>query len=113
MGMGHYTVLLLPGVEDDGYTVTVPLLPGCITEGETLEEALAQAREVILAFIADMRASGEPMPQEPMPAAVLERALADARAILQADARDAGRPNAVREPEIAAVDIGTVAAGTA
>ena len=42
-----YTVLLEPA-EEGGYTVTVPALPGCITEGDTLEEA----REVIDEFIA-------------------------------------------------------------
>ncbi len=30
---------------DGGYSVEVPALPGCITEGETLEEALANVRE--------------------------------------------------------------------
>ena len=43
----HYTVLLLPDLEGRGYTVTVPLLPGCITQGDTLGEALANTREVI------------------------------------------------------------------
>lgn len=31
-----------------GYTVTFPDLPGCITEGDTLEEAMAMAREAMV-----------------------------------------------------------------
>ncbi|MFA0745431.1 MAG: hypothetical protein LASZOEIN_002242, partial [Candidatus Fervidibacter sp.] len=37
-------VVLEPS-EDGGYTVYVPSLPGCISEGETIEEALANIRE--------------------------------------------------------------------
>jgi predicted RNase H-like HicB family nuclease len=40
--MRQYPVLLTPAAEG-GYTVTVPALPGCITEGDTVEEALAHA----------------------------------------------------------------------
>ena len=51
--MGHtdstrrYTVLLTPDPDEGGYTVTVPALPGCITEGDTLVEGLANVREAI------------------------------------------------------------------
>jgi predicted RNase H-like HicB family nuclease len=40
------TVVLEPS-EEGGYTVTVPALPGCISEGETREEALRNIREAI------------------------------------------------------------------
>lgn len=39
-------VLLEPS-EDGGYTVTVPALPGCISEGDTREEALANIAEAV------------------------------------------------------------------
>lgn len=39
--------VLLERSEEGGYTVTVPALPGCISEGETREEALANIREAI------------------------------------------------------------------
>lgn len=39
-------VVLEPG-EDGGYTVLVPALAGCISEGETEEEALGNVREAI------------------------------------------------------------------
>ena len=45
---GHrYTIILHPDVEEGGYTVTVPALPGCITQGETIEEAITMAKDAI------------------------------------------------------------------
>ena len=38
-GMRRYTVVLIPDLEDGGYVVTVPALPGCVTEGGTFQEA--------------------------------------------------------------------------
>ncbi len=43
-------VVLEPS-EDGGYTVHVPSLPGCISEGETAEEALANIREAIELYL--------------------------------------------------------------
>lgn len=37
--------------EDGGYTVYVPSLPGCISEGETIEEAEANIREAIELYL--------------------------------------------------------------
>jgi len=37
--------------EDGGYTVYVPSLPGCISEGDTYEEALANIREAIELYL--------------------------------------------------------------
>ena len=42
----RYTVLLEPE-EDGGFVVSVPALPGCISQGDTREEALANIREAI------------------------------------------------------------------
>ena len=42
-----------------GYTVLVPALPGCVTFGETLEEAQKMAKEVIELYLEDMKANGE------------------------------------------------------
>ena len=42
--MRRYTVLLYPE-EEGGYSVSVPSLPGCVTQGDTVEEALANAQE--------------------------------------------------------------------
>ena len=43
-------VVLEPS-EDGGYTVFVPALPGCISEGETKEEALRNIREAIELYL--------------------------------------------------------------
>lgn len=37
--------------DDGGYTVTVPALPGCISEGDTREEALKNIREAIALYL--------------------------------------------------------------
>jgi predicted RNase H-like HicB family nuclease len=54
-------VVLEPDV-DGGYVAVVPAFPGCYSQGETVEEALANAREAINLTIEDMLAEGEPIP---------------------------------------------------
>lgn len=46
-----YTVVLDKDTEEGGYTVTVPALPGCITEGDTVEESLEMVKEAITLYI--------------------------------------------------------------
>lgn len=65
--MRRYSVLLLPDPNDGGYTVVVPTLPGCITEGDTIEEALANAREAIALHVDSLIAAGDPVPAELTP----------------------------------------------
>ncbi len=60
----HYTIILHPDLEEGGYTVTVPSLPGCITQGETVEEAVTMARDAIQLYIESLIADGEPIPEE-------------------------------------------------
>jgi antitoxin HicB len=60
----RYTVLLVPDDVEGGYTVLVPALPGVVTQGETLEDALAQAREAIALHLEGLALDGEPIPQE-------------------------------------------------
>ncbi len=64
MSERQYTVLLEPDPDDGSYTVTVPALPGVVTQGATLEEALAMAREAIQCHIEGLLADGEPIPEE-------------------------------------------------
>lgn len=59
-----YTIILHPELEEGGYTVTVPSLPGCVTQGETLEEAIAMAKDAIHLFIETLIENGEPVPEE-------------------------------------------------
>jgi predicted RNase H-like HicB family nuclease len=58
-----FRVILEPN-EAGGYTVTVPVLPGCISEGDTKEEALANIKEAIELYIESLVADGEPVPTE-------------------------------------------------
>ena len=43
--------MVLEPSEDGGYTVYVPAMPGCISEGDTEEEALANIREAIELYL--------------------------------------------------------------
>jgi predicted RNase H-like HicB family nuclease len=56
-----YTVVFDPEPEG-GFTATVPALPGCVTYGETLDEARAMAAEAIGVHIEGLRMAGEPVP---------------------------------------------------
>jgi antitoxin HicB len=59
----QFTVNLLPQPEG-GYTVLVPALPEVVTEGDTREEALANAREAIEAVLAMYRQEGWEIPED-------------------------------------------------
>jgi predicted RNase H-like HicB family nuclease len=43
--------VILETAEEGGYTVYVPSLPGCVSEGETEEEALANIKEAIELYL--------------------------------------------------------------
>lgn len=59
----QYTAIFEPASEG-GFTVTVPALPGCITEGDTFEEALRMAKDAIEAYIFSLDKHSEPIPIE-------------------------------------------------
>ena len=56
-----FKVFLEPD-EDGGYVVVCPSLPGCYSQGETVEEALANIREAIELCLEDLQERGEPVP---------------------------------------------------
>ena len=58
-----YTVELEPQKEG-GYTVTVPALPGCISEGDTLEEALGNIKDAIEGYLKVLAKHSRPVPLE-------------------------------------------------
>ena len=62
--MLRYTVVLEQNPEDDIYTVTAPALPGMVTQGATLQEALERARDAIALHLEGMLADGEDLPDE-------------------------------------------------
>jgi antitoxin HicB len=61
-----YTIHLEPA-EEGGYVVTVPALVGCVTEGDTYEQAISNAHEAIEGFVEALVKAGEAIPTEPAP----------------------------------------------
>lgn len=48
--------------EDGAFVAQVPALPGCISQGPSREEALANIREAIEGYLESLRAHDEPIP---------------------------------------------------
>ena len=49
--------------QEGGYTVTVPALPGCISEGDTFEEAKKMIADAITAYLESLTLDGENIPE--------------------------------------------------
>jgi len=62
MTVARYTVLIYP--DGDAHSVVVPALPGCVTWGSTLDEAVNSAREAIEGHVAALRDTGQEVPEE-------------------------------------------------
>lgn len=56
-------VLVYPG-EDGFWVAEVPSLPGCISQGETRDEALANIKEAIALYIEALELDGLPVPDD-------------------------------------------------
>ena len=56
--------MLLEPNEEGGWTAEVPALPGCVSEGETPEEALRNAKEAIEAYLEALKELKKPLPVE-------------------------------------------------
>ena len=54
----------LEPAEEGGYVASVPLYPSCVSQGETLEEALANIKDALLGCLAAARDLNLPIPQE-------------------------------------------------
>ena len=63
MKQNTYRVLLNKEPEG-GYTVIVPVLPGCVTYSETIDEAVVNIKEAIELYIESLKAHGETIPSE-------------------------------------------------
>jgi antitoxin HicB len=59
-----YSILLQPDPDEGGFTVTVPELPGIVTQGESFEQALAMARDAIALHVEGLVADGIEVPLE-------------------------------------------------
>ena len=60
----EYTVVLEPCEDEPGFVASVPALPGCVTQGDTLDETLTNVRDAISLWIRDSLAHGEPVPRD-------------------------------------------------
>ena len=58
-----FTVIFQPA-EEGGYNVIVPALPGCFTQGNTLDEAKRMAEDAIRLYCHSLAVDGEKVPQE-------------------------------------------------
>ncbi|GHO84226.1 type II toxin-antitoxin system HicB family antitoxin [Dictyobacter formicarum] len=63
MNPNHYSMLIQWDPRDNIYVVTIPELAGCRTHGNTYDEAIKNALEVIELWIEDAQKAGEPIPQ--------------------------------------------------
>jgi predicted RNase H-like HicB family nuclease len=70
MGERTYTVVLEPEAEG-GFSVHIPAFRGAHTQGETVEECLANAREVIALHLEVLAERGEPIPPSDVAASVV------------------------------------------
>lgn len=59
----EYTVILHPA-EEGGYWIEVPALPGCYSQGETVEEAMVNVREAIESHLMALKEESQPFPTE-------------------------------------------------
>ncbi len=59
--------ILLSRGENDCWVAECPSLPGCISQGTTREQAIANAREAVELDIAALEADGLPVPEEQTP----------------------------------------------
>lgn len=69
----EFEVVLTPE-EGGGYSVSVPALPGCTSQGASREEALAMIREAIELYLESLEAHSDPLPAP----AEIERVTVDA-----------------------------------
>ncbi len=58
-----FTVIFQPA-EEGGYNAFVPTLPGCVTQGETLEETKTMTKDAIRAYCQSLVKGGEAIPEE-------------------------------------------------
>jgi antitoxin HicB len=67
----EYRITIRPLSKDEGggYLVEYPEIPGCMSDGETIEEAISNGREALRDCLAVFRESGRPAPRRSVEAA--------------------------------------------
>ncbi|OGK16311.1 hypothetical protein A2774_05205 [Candidatus Roizmanbacteria bacterium RIFCSPHIGHO2_01_FULL_39_12c] len=58
-----YTVIFEPA-EEGGYVVSVPSLPGCLTQADTFEEAVSMVKDAIKGYLAVLNEQKQELPKE-------------------------------------------------
>jgi predicted RNase H-like HicB family nuclease len=99
--MDDYRFVVRPLSDDEGggYLVEFPDLPGCISDGETIEEAVANGQDAKASWIAAMTEAGRPVPPPTVEPRTLQRKMAIANAeIAASQAHRAGEARG-REPQ--------------
>lgn len=57
-----FTVVLVADEEDGGFVAECPAIPGCVSEGESVEEALANIKDAIAACLESLSERAHPLP---------------------------------------------------
>jgi antitoxin HicB len=71
--MAEYSYTIVLQSEEDGrFSVIVPALSGCFTEGDSREEAIQNAQEAIALYIEGLVEEGRPIPPDVNPANMIE-----------------------------------------
>ncbi len=71
MGKFYFPAIFDPGTEkEEGFTITFPDLPGCITEGSDMDEAVYMAKDVLAGFLYGMEEDGEEIPEPSNPSSI-------------------------------------------
>jgi len=60
----RYFTVILEREEDGGYHASCPVLKGCHTQGDTLDETLSNVKEAIEVYLESLQAHGDPLPVE-------------------------------------------------
>jgi predicted RNase H-like HicB family nuclease len=59
----NFEIVIEKEAEDEGYFAWSPNLPGCVSNGRTIEEARQRMREAVTVHVAALIEHGEPVPQ--------------------------------------------------
>jgi predicted RNase H-like HicB family nuclease len=63
--MRRYPVVLEWDPDVRAYAATIPALPGCTSQGDTVEEYIANAKEAIALYVEGLSEDGQPISEEP------------------------------------------------
>jgi predicted RNase H-like HicB family nuclease len=63
--MRRYPVVLGWDPDVQAYAATVPALPGCTSQGDTVEAYIANAKEAIALYVEGLAEAGQPILEEP------------------------------------------------